>query len=341
MEDGSLTTNGPCHYHWGKPFHPRREKTDAIKGPKEARYPCCQEPLGTLGCTQCDTHVYKVSEGKRMAAVLPFINTPENLNPAKGPSGKRPAAVTFDCEMGYTVSGFELIRLTAVSWPEGECLVDVLVRPQGIILDLNSRWSGVTPETYNSAMPYEEKLSMDALMPPPPPSNTDKPAPAAPTTSLPIVASPSAARALLCTFLTPTTPLIGHAIENDLNAIRLCHPTIIDTIVLFPHPRGLPMRFGLKMLTKRHLNRDIQMGGSAGHDSLEDARATGDLVRWAVGQRVRKLRREGWSVGEEDLLPPLPPGGPPGEEEKVLGGGIGVKRQRIDVVQRVNKKAKE
>jgi hypothetical protein len=61
-EDGALTTNGPCTYHWAKPFTPRREKTDAIKGPKEAIYPCCQELQGTPGCTQCDTHVFKVSE---------------------------------------------------------------------------------------------------------------------------------------------------------------------------------------------------------------------------------------------------------------------------------------
>ncbi|KAG9834833.1 hypothetical protein KCU68_g11518, partial [Aureobasidium melanogenum] len=171
-EDGALTTNGPCTYHWAKPFTPRREKTDAIKGAKEAIYPCCQEPQGTPGCTQCETHVFKVSEGKRLASILPFIYTPENPKPAKGPDGKSPNAVTFDCEMGYTVFGLELIRLTAVSWPEGHSLIDVLVRPQGTILDLNTRWSGVTPEMYSSAVPYEEKLAMDALLPPPPPGSS-------------------------------------------------------------------------------------------------------------------------------------------------------------------------
>ncbi|KAG9954106.1 hypothetical protein KCU85_g681, partial [Aureobasidium melanogenum] len=333
-EDGALTTNGPCTYHWAKPFTPRREKTDAIKGPKEAIYPCCQEPQGTPGCTQCETHVFKVSEGKRLASILPFIYTPENPKPAKGPDGKSPNAVTFDCEMGYTVFGLELIRLTAVSWPEGHSLIDVLVRPQGTILDLNTRWSGVTPEMYSSAVPYEEKMAMDALLPPPPPGKAaslplDSPA----NGPLPIVSGPAAARDLLCSFLTPNTPLIGHGIENDLNVTRLCHPTIIDTIILFPHPRGLPFRFGLKMLTKRHLGRDIQMGGASGHDSLEDARATGDLVRFAVGQRFKRLQREGWMLNDGVLMPPLPGGPPPMEETKALGAGSGVKRQRIEVEQ--------
>ncbi|KAH0279142.1 hypothetical protein KCU91_g1945, partial [Aureobasidium melanogenum] len=333
-EDGALTTNGPCTYHWAKPFTPRREKTDAIKGPKEAIYPCCQEPQGTPGCTQCETHVFKVSEGKRLASILPFIYTPENPKPAKGPDGKSPNAVTFDCEMGYTVFGLELIRLTAVSWPEGHSLIDVLVRPQGTILDLNTRWSGVTPEMYSSAVPYEEKMAMDALLPPPPPGKAaslplDSPA----NGPLPIVSGLAAARDLLCSFLTPNTPLIGHGIENDLNVTRLCHPTIIDTIILFPHPRGLPFRFGLKMLTKRHLGRDIQMGGASGHDSLEDARATGDLVRFAVGQRFKRLQREGWMLNDGVLMPPLPGGPPPMEETKALGAGSGVKRQRIEVEQ--------
>jgi DNA polymerase III epsilon subunit-like protein len=338
-EDGALTTNGPCTYHWAKPFTPRREKTDAIKGPKEAIYQCCQELQGTPGCTQCETHVFKVSEGKRLASILPFINTPENPKPARGPDGRLPKAVTFDCEMGYTVCGLELIRLTAVSWPEGHCLVDVLVRPQGTILDLNTRWSGVTPEMYSSAVPYEEKVAMDALLPPPPPGASTSLVLDAPTSGPPpIVSSPVAARDLLCSFLTPSTPLIGHGIENDLNTTRLCHPTIIDTIILFPHPRGLPFRFGLKMLTNRHLGRDIQMGGASGHDSLEDARATGDLVRFMVGQRFRRLQREGWTLTDGVLMPPLPGGPPPVEEIKALGAGLGIKRQRIDVEQQDSSK---
>lgn len=336
--DGALTTNGPCVYHWGRTTTPKREKTDAIKGVKESVYSCCDEFLGSKGCTECETHVFKISEAKRLAAVLPFDNTPENPNPAKGPSGKVAAAVTFDCEMGYTVCGFELIRLTAVSWPEGDPLVDVLVRPQGTILDLNSRFSGVWPDAYNAAIPYHDDRSLDNLIPPPPPGTESIPPPppsrsgssSATKGSLPIVSSPAEARDLLCSYIAPQTPLIGHALENDLNSVRLCHPTIVDTIVLFPHPKGLPLRFGLKMLTKRYLGRDIQLGGANGHDSLEDARATGDLVRYAVGSRWKRKKNEGWFVGEDGLLmPPLPAMMVSQGAQKVLGQGAGSKRQRI------------
>ncbi|GAB7340269.1 hypothetical protein MBLNU457_6731t1 [Dothideomycetes sp. NU457] len=319
-EDGALTTNGPCVHHWGKPIYPKRQKTDAITGAKEPEYGCCHEPLNAPGCSETESHAFKISEPARMAAVLPFIWTPENDTPSKAPNGQVPAAMTFDCEMGYTTYGLELIRLTAVSWPENEKLVDVLVKPKGTILDLNTRWSGVSAEAFHKAVPY-------GSVPPPPPG---KKAMAGP---LPIVKSIEAARALLCSFLTPRTPLIGHALENDLNSVRLCHPTIIDTIVLFPHGKGLPIRHGLKALTKKYLDRDIQMGGALGHDSMEDSVSTGDLVRHVVGKEWAKMKREGWRIQEDQLMPPLPSGLPPPpsaeQPSRVLGGGSANKRQRI------------
>lgn len=64
------------------------------------------------------------------------------------------------------------------------------------------------------------------------------------------------------------------------------------------------MRFGLKMLTQRHLNRYIQTGGDRGHDSLEDAVATGDLVRIKVGEKWRMLKSSGWQIIDKQLVPP-------------------------------------
>ena len=66
------------------------------------------------------------------------------------------------------------------------------------------------------------------------------------------------------------------------------------------------MRFGLKMLSQRHLHRAIQTGGLRGHDSLEDAVATGDLVRVKVGEKWKLLRNTGWKIVENQLLPPPP-----------------------------------
>lgn len=303
QEDGALTTGGTCTHHWGRPYTPKYDRTDATQGRKGATYSCCNEPVGSsTGCTTCPTHVFKISEAKRLALVLPFVVTPANPNV----SGEK--AVAFDCEMGYTTYGLELIRLTAASWPDGKPLIDVLVRPLGHILDLNSRFSGIFPEHFTNALPYDYS---DAAPPPPPVTGTanGNTSPATPQ-QLRIVPTPAAARSLLLSHIAPSTPLIGHALENDLNAVRLVHPTLIDTVLLFPHPRGLPLRYGLKMLVKQHLQRDIQTAGAAGHDSLEDARATGDLVRWKVGREWQKLRQEGWTVREGSFYPPLPPGEP-------------------------------
>ena len=287
-EDGALTSGGTCSYH------PAKARRQIGKGNREAVYSCCNESIGTLaGCKSADTHVFKISETKRLALVMPFKDTP--LNDTIESKG----AVCFDCEMGYTTLGMELIRLTATSWPDGKELLDVLVRPIGEVLDLNSRFSGIWPEDYTNAAPYNVASNgKDTVIPRK--SNTDR-------HPLRLVDSPSIARDLLFDLLKPETPLIGHALENDLNATRIIHPTIVDTCLLYPHPRGLPIRFGLKALMKKHLDRDIQMGGSQGHDSKEDSRAAGDLARLKVAEDWKIMKRDGWTVRDCEFHPPLPP----------------------------------
>lgn len=316
-EDGVLATGGECTYHPGKPIYPPKKPTDHITGGREAYYPCCNETMGTsAGCTKAEHHVFKISEVKRLASVLQFEETP--LQPDKGPQ----PPVCFDCEMGYTTLGLELIRLTAVSWPEGKELLDVLVRPMGEILDLNSRYSGILPEHYVNAIPYGTPVPKGTT---PEDGEVEQP-------PFQVVESPAAARKLLFDLLQPDTPLIGHAIDNDLNACRIIHPTIIDTVILYPHPRGgLPNRTSLRVLSKRYLDRDIQTGGDKGHDSKEDARATGDLVRVKAAETWKELKRQGWTIKGDKLI--APPGAS-SEEAKwtagsggVLGPGAGQKRK--------------
>lgn len=279
-EDGALTSGGQCSYH---PAKPRRHAGGEMK------HPCCSQSAGeSVGCTAMDSHVFKVSDAKRLALVMPYMETPEN------PSLRTKRAVSFDCEMGYTTYGMELIRLTATSWPSGKELVDVLVRPLGEVLDLNSRFSGVWPEDFASAIPYPATAA----------GNTGTVSSATVPAPLRMVKSPAEARALLFAHLTPTTPLIGHALENDLNVTRIIHPCIVDTVLLFPHYSGLPMRNGLRMLVKQCLDRDIQAGGDRGHDSKEDARAAGDLVKFKVQEQWKLLTKAGWTVKAGKFLPP-------------------------------------
>ena len=305
-EDGALTTHGSCTYHWARLQRPQSSKTDAITGQKEAFFPCCKESIGqSSGCTTLPHHVFKVSEVKRLAGIMQFEHTP-GMNMSGQPK-KVKGAVTFDCEMGYTTMGMELIRLTAISWPQGKELLDVLVRPIGEILDPNTRFSGVSLDQLATARPYGEEFSTDDENVDSP-NNTsedgeieaDKPTP------LKIASSPAAARQLLFDLLSPETPLLGHAIDNDLNTTRIIHPFIIDTVLLFPHPRGLPIRYGLKMLTAKYLERDIQTAGADGHDSKEDALATGDLVSVKVADKWRQMQTQGWKFKDGELVEPEP-----------------------------------
>jgi RNA exonuclease 1 len=39
---------------------------------------------------------------------------------------------------------------------------------------------------------------------------------------------------------------VGHAVENDVKALKVLHGNIIDTAMLFPHPRGPPYKSALR-----------------------------------------------------------------------------------------------
>ena len=101
----------------------------------------------------------------------------------------------------------------------------------------------------------------------------------------------------LVEILHPRTILIGHSLNSDLTALKITHPYIVDTAIIFPHPRGPPLKSSLKWLAQKYLNREIQKGhGStgpgAGHDSIEDARTCLDLVK----QKCEKGKE--WGTGD-------------------------------------------
>lgn len=317
-EDGALTSGGTCTFHWGKTYIAPKTPGDRTRQPK--RYQCCGQDMGdSAGCFTRDHHVFKTSDPKRLASLLNFAETPEN------PLAPADRAVAFDCEMGYTVYGMELIRLTATSWPTGEELLDVLVRPLGEILDLNSRYSGVWPEDLAQAEPWsaddtskpaksgDESVSEDGELKP----KKKK--------QLKVVSSPEVARDLLFSLISPETPLIGHGLENDLNAVRVVHPTIIDTVLLYPHGGGLPFRHGLKKLMDVHLNRKIQQETGPkmlGHDSAEDARAAGDLVRLRIRNLWMDMQRNGWKLVDGEFVAPPGKGGQELTEEFIENQSI-------------------
>lgn len=78
--------------------------------------------------------------------------------------------------------------------------------------------------------------------------------------------------------ITPHTILLGHSLDCDLDSLKIRHPLVIDTSVIYRHHRGPPFKPSLKYLTQKYLGRVIQQG-EGGHDSEEDARACAGLLK--------------------------------------------------------------
>ncbi|WOO85734.1 Exonuclease GOR [Vanrija pseudolonga] len=234
---------GDCRYHYGKLAPERAE------GRRVWVYSCCRKERGSEGCED-GVHVFSYKEDdKKLAEVEAFKTTRvvrEEL--AKTRELPKPVDVVgMDCEMIYTTSGSSLARVTIVD-EDGAALLDELVRPRSDILDLNSRFSGITAEDMLSAV-------MDL----------------------------NEVRAAGCAFIGPDTVIVGHGLENDLRALRLLHSKIIDTAILFPHDKGPPYRRALRDLVKEKLGFFIQdRTNESGHSSLEDAKAALDVLKWKV-----------------------------------------------------------
>lgn len=323
--DGALASGGKCTYHWGRAILPPRSQILGL-GSGERTYTCCKEAIGvTSGCETADSHVFKVADVKRLAGQWQWVHTypdiPASITEETIAKPNVSRAFSLDCEMCYTTLGMEVIRLTVVDFPGGKTVLDALVRPKGEILDLNTRFSGVSVRQYTSAKPYSSTTPTSGSM----------------------LSSPEAAREEVLRLLhgdegrkdmssfwgeegddmsmagdrdrNGVIVLIGHALENDMSVLRLCHPYIVDTCILFPHNRGFPMRNKLAWVAERHLRWKIQaqsltpLSGKGmdsegvlvmpGHDSAVDARCAGELVRW----KIREMIKASGTVGAPGTSP--------------------------------------
>ena len=181
-----------------------------------------------------------------------------------------------DCEMVATDNGPALARISVVD-EALKCVYDTLVKPAQPVTDYLSKFSGI------------DEASLEGV-----------------ATTLADV------QARLEQLLPQRCILIGHSLENDLLAMNVMHPHVIDTSLLFT-PTATPVnKPSLRMLAKRLLDLQIQNrtetggGGTAaggGHDSTEDAGTCMKLVQ------LKLERGPGcvipWSDRQQALIPDL------------------------------------
>lgn len=148
----------------------------------------------------------------------------------------------LDCEFVESAKGKILARMTLLDG-FGTILTDILVIPSSPVIDYLTRFSGMTEEILEKAtITFEE------------------------------------AQRIFLSFVRSENILVGHSLENDLKVLQIIHRNILDSCILFPHPRGSFQRSSLKYLAQVHLDTVIQNDDS-GHDSVEDAAVAMQLVK--------------------------------------------------------------
>ncbi|XP_026761896.1 exonuclease GOR-like isoform X1 [Galleria mellonella] len=187
----------------------------------------------------------------------PGMNGPlEGYVRARSPRG---GVYALDAEMCYTTAGLELASIAVIA-PDGRLVYKSLVKPSSPVVDHNTRFSGIRPRDLGRATKTLRDVQNDILG-----------------------------------FVGTDTILIGHALDNDLRALKLLHSAVVDTCALYPHAKGFPLRRSLRALSKELLGRNVQRN-TAGHSPLEDARAAMDLVLLKVHEeRANRARKSNQS----------------------------------------------
>lgn len=156
-----------------------------------------------------------------------------------------PKIFALDCEFCQTKDGSQLARISIVDY-DNNVVYDEFVKPEKEIIDYATKFSGITEDLMTKATTTQQQV-----------------------------------REKLLETISSSDILVGHSLLFDLNVLKMCHPKIVDTCVIYDHTRKKPYKASLKWLAETYLGRKIQAGEAEGkgHSSVEDSIACLDLVK--------------------------------------------------------------
>lgn len=149
----------------------------------------------------------------------------------------------LDCEMCRTSSGAnELTRISIVSESQ-QSIYETLVCPKNRIIDYLTPFSGITPEMMENVTKTLSEVQEDVRQ-----------------------------------ILPADAILVGQSLQSDLMAMRMMHPYVIDTSIIFNISGDRRRKSKLQTLSSEFLGETIQKN-PLGHDSIEDCSASLKLTK--------------------------------------------------------------
>lgn len=202
-------------------------------------YTCCSRSTDHEGCGR-GPHVFYESDPEDLHRrhAFTFTRPPISTEYPDAGGGTEDSAydiVALDCEMIYSTGGMRVARVSIVDGTGKEIFDEIIRMDDGVEVmcvrflfsslsrwfnasdrhcsDFNTRFSGITPENYATAV-------------------------------LPL----ASIRKALDGLINSDTIIIGHALDNDLKTLRMIHHRCVDTASLYPHKLGPPYKRALRDL---------------------------------------------------------------------------------------------
>ncbi|XP_060579269.1 putative exonuclease GOR [Ruditapes philippinarum] len=185
-----------------------------------------------LGLRGCRIAPSHVYKGNLYLDLQGYRRTQPSEHPVDGNYG----VYALDTESVHTVRGLEVCKVSVID-PTLQVVYNEFCQPTSEIVDYNTIWSGVNEEDLQDVTTTYEEMRDEMLE-----------------------------------LFSADTIMIGHGLNHDLISMKIIHEKIVDTVMLYPHDSGLPLRKSLKEIARSVLQLSIQVG--EGHDSKEDAEAT-------------------------------------------------------------------